>query len=72
VKFSKTVLSLLFIFLFLFTVTCLVITGVTGTEPASLIMAVFGFCGVECGVLGWIKNTDTKNAKNNNEEDLLE
>ena len=67
-KFSKILIAAILIFLLLFTIACLLITAHTSVEPSALIVAVFGFCGVECGVLGWIKNTDTKNSTENNSE----
>ena len=34
----------------------------TGNEPATLTACVFGVCGFENGVMGWIKTTKEKQA----------
>ena len=34
-----------------------------GSEPTTLIVAVFGFFGLECGIMGWIKTVKTKKEK---------
>lgn len=48
------------VFLFSYTVADLVVFWHTGSEPATLTGCVFGVCGLENGVMGWIKtNKDT-------------
>ncbi len=59
-KFTKIVLTGMFIYLILFTCACLYITYETGSEPETLIMCVFTFCGVEGGLSAWIKTTKVK------------
>ena len=59
--FSKSTLIGMFTFLLVFTAACLVIFDRTGSEPATLITCVFGFCGVEGGALAWIKACKIKN-----------
>ena len=44
-------------FLLCFIVTMVVIFIVTGSTPDTLIQCVFGACGLEGGVMGWIKTT---------------
>lgn len=55
-RFSKWILSLMLIFLLIFTVTVLLITYKTSYEPSTLITCVFAFCGAEGGFMAWIKN----------------
>lgn len=58
------VLVLEAIVLILYTVAVLVIFWHTGAEPATLTGCVFGVCGLENGVMGWIKtNKDKLNAE---------
>lgn len=61
IKTSDLILLLLGVFLLIFTAVCLILFSVTGNEPSTLITAVFGLCGCECGIMGWIKNVKTKN-----------
>lgn len=56
-RFMKGIIITVMLFLFLFTLTCLYITYKTSTEPSTLIVSVFGFCGLECGILGMIKKS---------------
>lgn len=58
------VLVLEAVVLILYTVAVLVIFWHTGAEPATLTGCVFGVCGLENGVMGWIKtNKDKLNAE---------
>lgn len=66
--FSKIILISMLIFILLFTISCLYITYKTGYEPSSLIVAVFGFCATEGGLLAWIKTIKTKNNNSNFQE----
>ena len=61
--FTKALILLIFAYLFYFTERILSIFEKTGVEPVVLIGAVFGILGLECGVMGWIKNTKVKNSK---------
>lgn len=54
------ILLLLGIFLTLFTAAMTVIHCITGSTPDTLITCVFGICGVEGGVMGWIKTSKNK------------
>lgn len=54
------ILLLLGIFLALFTTAMIVIHCITGSTPDTLITCVFGICGVEGGVMGWIKTSKNK------------
>lgn len=62
-RFLKTMLTTLYIFLGLFTVACFINWCVTGTEPQALIMGVFGGIGVESIVAGVIKVRENKDEK---------
>lgn len=59
-RYIKLVLTGMFIYLILFTCACLYITYKTSTEPKTLILCVFAFCGVEGGLSAWIKTTKVK------------
>ena len=50
--------------LILYTIADLVVFWHTGSEPAVLTSCVFGVCGVENGVMGWIKTNKEKLADN--------
>jgi len=45
-----------------YTVADMVVFWHTGNEPYTLTGCVFGVCGFENGVMGWIKTTKEKNA----------
>lgn len=63
-KFSKKVLIGMFAFLILFVIANLIIFIVKGSVSDTLILSVFGMCGIEGGILGWIKTLDEKGKKN--------
>ena len=46
------------VFLVAYTVADLVVFWHTGSEPATLTGCVFGVCGLENGVMGWIKTNN--------------
>lgn len=58
--FTKVLIIFIFVYLFYFTERILGIFETTGAEPAILIGSVFAILGLECGVMGWIKNTKVK------------
>ena len=60
----------MFIYLILFTFACLFITYNTGTEPKTLILSVFAFCGVEGGLSAWIKTTNVKKTDKSGAKDM--
>lgn len=72
------ILLVIGIFLALFTVAMIVIHCITGSTPDTLITCVFGICGVEGGVMGWIKTSKNKLEKlkskreNSNLDELTE
>lgn len=59
-KTSKVVLIILAIFIVAFTVTCMWLFYLYQSIPDTLVTCVYGLCGSECGVLGWIKVMKTK------------
>jgi len=50
-------LIVLGVFLLCFTVTMVIIFITQGSIPDTLVQYVFGACGLEGGVMGWIKTT---------------
>ena len=56
------VLILEAVILVAYTVADLAVFWHTGAEPATLTTCVFGVCGIENGVMGWIKTTKEKQA----------
>ena len=54
------ILLVIGVFLALFTTAMTVIHCITGSTPDTLITCVFGICGVEGGVMGWIKTSKNK------------
>ena len=63
-RFLKTMLTSLYIFLGCFAVACYISWCVTGSEPQALIMGVFGGVGIESIVAGVIKVRENKAEKN--------
>lgn len=51
------VLVVIGVFLLVFVAVMLWMFYVTGSIPDTLCTCVFGICGGECGVMGWIKTT---------------
>ena len=75
--FSKGLIIGVFIFLFFFIIACLIIFCIVGSEPITLITAVFSICGFEYGMISKIKtkkidkeikNNDKKNNDNGRSE----
>ena len=56
------VLILEAVILVAYTVAALAVFWHTGNEPATLTACVFGVCGLENGVMGWIKTNKDKAA----------
>lgn len=57
VRTMDVVLVIIAVFLLAFVLTMLWIYCCTGGIPDTLCTCVFGICGGECGVMGWIKTT---------------
>lgn len=64
------IVNWLLIFLTLFTIAILYLVAHDHAEPSTLIMSVFGFCGVEGGLMAWIKTTKTKKGVKKNDESI--
>lgn len=56
------VLLLEAVVLILYTITALAVFWHTSAEPSTLTACVFGVCGIENGVMGWIKTEKERNA----------
>lgn len=54
------ILIMIAVFLLIFVGIMLVLYVRTGGIPDTLCTCVFGACGGECGVMGWIKTTKEK------------
>lgn len=59
-KTMDRILIILAIFLLVFIVIMLILYYLTGGIPDTLCTCVFGVCGGECGVMGWIRTTKDK------------
>ena len=59
------VLILEAVILVVYTVAALAVFWHTGAEPSTLTACVFGVCGLENGVMGWIKTNKDKAAEAN-------
>ena len=59
------VLILEAVILVVYTVAALAVFWHTGAEPSTLTASVFGVCGLENGVMGWIKTNKDKAAEAN-------
>ena len=54
-------------FLLIFIVVMLALYYITGGIPDTLCTCVFGICGGECGVMGWIRTTKDKQIDRKNQ-----
>ena len=54
------ILLILGIFLLCFVIAMTVIFVICGSIPDTLVTCVFGICGIEGGVMGWIKTSKNK------------
>lgn len=59
-KTMDVILIGLAVFLLIFIVVMLILYYLTGGIPDTLCTCVFGICGGECGVMGWIRTTKDK------------
>ncbi len=59
-KTMDKILVFIAIFLLIFVAVMIYIFITTGAVPDTLINAVFGLCGGEVGIMGWIKTTKDK------------
>lgn len=63
--FMKCCVVYIFAFLTYFTLRVLDIAEKGFAEPSTLIVSVFGFCSIEGGILGFIKNLKEKGENKN-------
>ena len=56
-KFSKKVVIGVLVTVLAFTITMIVIFCIYQSVPDQFILAFYGFCGIEGGILGWIKKS---------------
>ena len=61
--FSKTLVTVAFALIIIFTVAVLYIFWQTGNEPSALITAFFAAILGEFGFLAWIRNTKTRSGR---------
>lgn len=59
IKFMDVSIVGIFIFLFVFTWAMAYLTYSTSVEADTLIISVFGFCGLECGLMAGIQKRKT-------------
>ena len=59
--YSKKLVTIMLVFLLLFVIACFIVVWHTSVEPDTLILSVFAFCGIEGGLMAWIKTTKVKN-----------
>lgn len=65
VRFLKKVMTGIFIFLVIFIQEILILSLLDKTVPDALIVSVFGFCGLEAGIGGWVKHLESKTGGKN-------
>lgn len=68
IKFSKKIVTMIILLAVSFTSAVLYIFLKVGSEPSTLIIAVFGFLTVELWSLANIKNTETKKKREEYDE----
>ncbi len=66
-KTMDVILIGLAVFLLIFIVVMLILYYLTGGIPDTLCTCVFGICGGECGVMGWIRTTKDKQIDRRNQ-----
>lgn len=66
-KTMDVILIGLAVFLLIFIVVMLILYYLTGGIPDTLCTCVFGICGGECGVMGWIRTTKDKQTDRRNQ-----
>lgn len=59
IKFSKAIVILVLVQVFLYTWAHLILSSIVGLEIApTTSVAFYGFCGAEAGLLAWLKKLD--------------
>lgn len=68
IKFSKAIVILVLVQVFLYTWAHLILSSIVGLEIApTTSVAFYGFCGAEAGLLAWLKKLDKQTDKELNE-----
>lgn len=60
-RYSKVVLTIMLAFLLIYTIYNTYKFYTIGAEPSTLTACVYGFCGVEGGLMAWLKVVERKN-----------
>ncbi len=60
IRMMDAILVFLFVCMVVFITTMIVVFLQMGSVPDTLIVSVFAFFGLECGVMGWIKTTKAR------------
>ena len=68
VRFSKVALTVMLLFLLIYTVYNTYMFYELGVEPSTLTGCVYAFCGGEAGFMAWIKVMEGKNGKDGNND----
>lgn len=66
-KYSKVIVVFSVAYVSLFIIAVLVLSALMVYPPDALIYGTFAFFGAEAGILGWIKTSEVKREKNNEE-----
>ena len=61
IRYSTIVLTIMLVFLLLYTIYNTYKFYSIGAEPSTLTACVYGFCGAEGGFLTWLKTLERKN-----------
>ena len=68
IKFSKAIVILVLVQVFLYTWAHLILSSIVGLEIApTTSVAFYGFCGAEAGLLAWLKKLDKQTDEELNE-----
>ncbi|NDL68006.1 hypothetical protein [Anaerotalea alkaliphila] len=59
-RYGKLIVAGMLVFLAAFTFGCMALFYYKGLEPTTLILSVFAFCGVEGGLMAWIRTEKAK------------
>lgn len=69
-KYNKIVTTSLLLFLLCYTIYNTYMFYTIGAEPTALTTCVYGFCGVEGGLLAWLKVAERKQDSGKGEADV--
>lgn len=69
VRYSKIVLTIMLLFLLVYTIYNTYKFYTIGVEPSTLTTCVYSFCGAEGGFLTWLKTVERKNNGKDDSDD---